>query len=87
MYQGHKNYSHWNQALYMANEHELYDLCVACVKTWRTLDLAAADILKELQQPITVAQWVAGKGSRTPDGVKWTKTGIRAALQHGAFSE
>jgi hypothetical protein len=69
MYQGHKNYNAWNVALYLFNEEPLYREMVRVVRSSRTLDRAAERLMQELPP-------------ETPDGVKFTKTNVRLALQH-----
>lgn len=69
-YQGHRSYNAWNVSLYLFNEYALYKRMVAIVRSSRTLDRAADRIYEEL------------KGGKTPDGVPWTRTNIRLALQH-----
>jgi hypothetical protein len=69
MYQGHKNYNAWNVALYLFNEEPVYREMCRIVNSSRTLDRAAVRLLAELPE-------------RTPDGVRYTKTNVRLALQH-----
>lgn len=68
-YQGHKNYAAWNVALYLFNDEPLYRMMCAMVRSSQTLDRAAGCIYSALE------------GSSTPDGVKYTRTNIRLALQ------
>ncbi len=67
MYNGHKNYNHWNVALWLFNDYETYHLVVWAVKHCPTLDHAA-----RLLNDVTDRQ--------TPDGVTYTYTSIRAAI-------
>lgn len=69
MYQGHKNYNAWNVALYLFNEEPLYREMVRTVGEAETLDDAARRLMRVLPP-------------ETPDGVKYTKTNVRLALQH-----
>ncbi len=69
-YQGHKNYNAWNVALYLFNEERLYRLCQEAVTRARTLDDAASYVYARLE------------GQKTADGVPYTRTNIRLALQH-----
>lgn len=69
-YQGHKNYNAWNVSLYLFNDYNLYQRMRQIVRSSRTLDRAADRLYAEL------------KGHKTPDGVPWTRTNIRLALQH-----
>ena len=66
MYNGHKNWNHWNVSLWLSNDEELYRMVCRVLRT-NTKDQAAEIILA--QTP-----------SRTPDNAKYTKTAIRAAL-------
>lgn len=68
-YQGHKNHNAWNVALYLFNDEPLYREMCAVVRSSRTLDRAAERLMKRLPES-------------TPDGVKYTKTNVRLALQH-----
>lgn len=69
-YQGHRSYNAWNVALYLFNEEPLYRLMCACVNESQTLTRAAERLYAELE------------GQKTPDGVPYTLTSIRLALQH-----
>lgn len=73
MYQGHKSKPAWNVALYLFNDYGLYKMMCERVKAAPTLDAAADDILARLNQDGI---------ERTPDGYRYTKTTVRAALQH-----
>jgi hypothetical protein len=68
MYQGHKNYNAWNVSLYLFNEEPVYREMCRIVNSSRTLDRAAERLLAELPE-------------KTPDGVRYTKTNVRLALQ------
>ena len=69
MYQGHKSKAAWNVALYLNNEEPLYRLMVDMVRYSKTLDKAAERLLARLPE-------------KTPDGYRYTKTTVRAALAH-----
>lgn len=69
-YQGHRNRNAWNVALYLFNEYSLYQEMCSIVRSSRTLDRATERLMEVLG------------GSKTPDGVPYTKTNIRLALQH-----
>ena len=70
-YQGHKNWVHWNVSLWINNDEGLYNLCRDIIKHTHNKDIAALGILEHLNESgIT----------ETPDGAKYTKTNIRAAL-------
>lgn len=69
---GYKNYSQWNQALWLNNDCGLYQMMLNHVRNCSGgRDKAAQNILDELHSlGIT----------HTQDGVKWSKAGIRAAM-------
>ena len=67
-YNGHKNWNHWNVSLWLFNDEGLYNHMKWCVKTTRTLDLAARYLTVTLDD-------------NTPDGAPYTFTSIRAALK------
>ena len=71
-YNGYKNYSQWNQSLWLNNDRGLYQMMLDHVKNCSGgRDKAAQNILDELHSlGIT----------HTQDGVKWSKAGIRAAM-------
>ena len=73
MYNGHKNWNHWNVALWLFNDEGLYRLMVDTVEQARTLDEAASGLLEYL------LEW---GDSVTPDGAPYSFTSIRAALAH-----
>ena len=71
-YNGYKNYSQWNQALWLNNDCGLYQMMLDHVRNCSGgRDKAAQNILDELHTlGIT----------HTQDGVRWSKVGIRAAM-------
>jgi len=69
-YNGHRNWNHWNVALWMFNDESLYRLMRHAVASRSTLD-NAADYL---------AAMLAGQS--TPDGAPYSRTAIRAAIRH-----
>ena len=70
-YQGHKNWNHWNVSLWIGNDEGLYQMAKGYIRRCRTLNEAAIAILEDLHE----------RGvTRTPDGAKYTKTSIRAAI-------
>lgn len=75
MYQGHKNRTHWNVALYLYNDYNLYQIVCREIKQAKrlgnTLDCAAYNILDILQQ---------SGFDKTPDGYRYSYTAIRAAI-------
>ena len=70
-YQGHKNRTCWNVALYLFNDEGLYNLVRRKVKQTDNLDEAAGNILSCLYEMGI---------KETPDGYKYSKSAIRAAL-------
>lgn len=71
MYQGHKNWNHWNVSLWIGNDETLYEMAKECIRKARTKDRAALDLLGLINDlGIT----------HTPDGAPYTKTSIRAAI-------
>lgn len=67
-YNGYKNYNQWNCALWINNDEGLYRLAKECIEETDNRDEAISMFLDCLDM------------SHTPDGVKWSKAGIRAAL-------
>jgi hypothetical protein len=68
-YQGHKDWNHWNVALWIGNEEPLYRMANELVGSERTLDDAARKRLERLP-------------AKTPDGARYTFTSVRAALAY-----
>ena len=68
MYNGHKNYNHWNVSLWLFNDEPLYRMMCNKVRRSSSLNDAATWILESIET------------EHTPDGAPWTKTAIRAAL-------
>ena len=74
-YQGHKNWNHWNHwnvSLWIGNDEVLYQMAKDYVRRCRTLNEAAIAILHHLNVDAGI--------THTPDGAKYTKTSIRAAI-------
>ena len=71
MYNGHKNWAHWNVSLWLDNDEGLYNLKRKYMRRSMTKDEAAVRILDDLNSLGIV---------KTPDGAVYTKTSIRAAL-------
>ena len=68
MYNGHKNWNHWNVSLWLFNDERYYNWMRWCVKTTTTLDKAARKMIDMLDD------------THTPDGAPYSYTSIRAAL-------
>jgi hypothetical protein len=67
-YQGHKNWDHWNVSLWIFNDEGLYSLARLARSACPTLDRATE-------------RFIAHAGAtHTPDGAKYTKSAVRAAL-------
>lgn len=69
-YNGYKNYSQWNQSLWLNNDEGLY--------------LMAKDYCSQYKREDAVAYMLDALNScgitHTPDRVKWSKAGIRAGM-------
>ena len=53
MYNGHKNWNHWNVSLWLFNDERYYNWMRWCVKTTTTLDKAARKMIDMLDQACT----------------------------------
>ena len=65
-YQGHKNWTHWNVALWLSNDEPTYRMVCDTIAATKTLNIAARCIQAALEP-------------RTPDGARYSVTAIRAA--------
>lgn len=68
-YNGYANRSQWNQSLWINNDEGLYRLALSCVDYTQNREEAINLFLERVDI------------SHTPDGYKWSKAGIRAAMQ------
>lgn len=66
-FNGHRNWNHWNVSLWINNDEGLYNLARDCVRSSSTRQEAAALMLESLPK-------------KTPDGARYSKSSIRAAL-------
>ena len=68
-YNGHKNYSYWNQSLWINNDSELYYFALECLNCYKNTKRATNVFINNLTYY-----------NCTPDGVLWTKAGVYKAL-------
>ena len=68
MYNGHKNWNHWNVSLWLFNDEHYYQILKDKVRRCSNLNDAAVWIRESIES------------ETTPDGAPWSKTAIRAAL-------
>lgn len=66
-FNGHKNWNHWNVALWITNDEGLYRRAVELIRE-QGEDAAARTLLEELPR-------------HTPDGAPYSITTVRAALR------
>jgi hypothetical protein len=71
MYQGHKNWNHWNVSLWINNDGPLYRMACNHVAHNATLDAAALAMLEHLHE---------NGITETPDGAPYSVSSIRAAM-------
>lgn len=71
MYNGHKNKTHWNVSLWINNDESLYRTAKEFISYNSNRNDAARDMMLFLEQ--------TGQ-DKTPDGFKYSKTAIRAAM-------
>ena len=71
MYNGWKNWAHWNVALWILNDEGLYGLALDVVRNHKTQDAAARAMLAELHDMGV---------TKTPDGARYSVSALRAAL-------
>jgi hypothetical protein len=67
-YNGYKNYSYWNQSLWINNDSELYFLALESINKYKNVKLSTLYFIDALTQ------------CYTPDNVLWTKAGVYSAL-------
>lgn len=70
-YNGHKNYNFWNISLWINNDRGLYNEACSFIRKYGNKDLAAARLFQV---------WSDCGITHTPDGVKYSKSAIRAAM-------
>lgn len=69
MYNGYKNWNHWNVSLWLNNDEALYRRMMTLVGVSRTLDTAATILATQL------------RGQKTPDGAPYSFSAIRVAMR------
>ncbi len=69
MYNGHPSRRLWNLALWFGNNEGLYNFARSAIRRSKNRDEAAKRIYEALE------------GSTTPDGYKYTLSGIRYAIR------
>lgn len=70
-YNGYKNKTHWNVSLWINNDEGLYQLAREFIAANNNRNEAARDMMLFLE--------LTGQ-DKTPDGFKYSKTAIRAAM-------
>lgn len=71
-YMGHKNYNHHNVATWIEANEFLHKLAKDCLKSCETMEGAAHRMLAEME-----TMGIA----KTPDGIEYNYTNVRAALK------
>ena len=71
MYNGHKNWNHWNVSLWLNNDEGFYDMMRQAVK-YSDNRQEAAKYLLEMLHDCNVTE--------TPDGAPYSVSSIRAAM-------
>lgn len=71
MYNGHKNKTHWNVSLWINNDEGFYNLAREFIAANTNKNDAARDMMLFLESM---------DQDKTPDGYKFSKTAIRAAM-------
>lgn len=70
-YNGHRNWNHWNVALWIGNDEGLYNLA----KEYKRRHGNARDAAKSMLQMLHGAGY-----SKTPDGAPYSVSALRAAM-------
>ena len=70
-YNGHRNWNHWNVSLWINNDEGLYSMAREAIRRAGSREAAASQMQLDLM--------TSGNGV-TPDGARYTKTAIRAAM-------
>jgi hypothetical protein len=67
-YNGHRNWTYWNVALWIANDEKMYRQALACVREYGNSREAARWMVDHLPD-------------RTPDGARYSVANVSAALR------
>lgn len=78
-YNGHKNWAHWNVALWIGNDEGLYRLAIDCVGRAGTDRYGKARTPAKTLDRAT-RKFIALVDTRTPDGARYSIIAVRAAL-------
>lgn len=70
-YNGHKNWNHWNVALWIGNDEGLYNIARQCYRRAPSARRAA---------PLFIAYLAECGVTETPDGAKYSLTTVRKAI-------
>lgn len=68
-YNGHKDWDHWNVALWLGNDEPLYLACMAAIRDHASIDSAATHLIAHALP------------EKTNDGADYTHERVRAALE------
>lgn len=69
-FNGHRNWTHWNVALWLANDEPLYRAALRCKREHPNVRVAAQRLQAEL----------GGKRAKTPDGAMYSVVALAHAL-------
>ena len=81
MYNGHKNWNHWNVSLWINNDEGLYNLARKSIRIAPTRLLAAKYMLQDLKAGVAMPNEERGNTPKTPDGAPYSISSIRAAMR------
>ena len=76
VYNGHKNWNHWNVSLWINNDEGLYRSALSWGKAARNKDKAARAFLYAL-----TSGDFGNPTQKTPDGARYSVSSIRAAMR------
>lgn len=72
MYNGHKNWNHWNVSLWINNDEGMYSMAMDFIRAYRTGKLPAATAMMAELNSMGI--------TKTPDGAPYSVSSIRAAM-------